>query len=405
MERIVKKYAAQVIGCRVNQYELQSMKTQLEKLGYEGVQEGEAADLCLIHTCAVTESAESSSRHAIRSLLGKHPHARVVVTGCLAQKDPASLRAIAESIEVMPGEISPSGIITTFEGHTRPFVKIQDGCSCFCSYCIVPYLRGPSRSRTREDILTEIKSLLDHSYQEIVITGVNVGDFSLEKYSLSDLLAEVDALPGLKRLRLSSINPNDIDEHFLCTVLDLNHFCPSLHLVLQSGSNAILRKMRRKYAREQFLHVVETIRSAYPDFAFSTDIIVGFPGESADDFELTVEIVRRVCFSKVHIFPFSPREGTSAARLGESVPIDVIKERKTLLAQIADECATTFRKKWIGQTVSVLTEKCDDTAWIFGLSPQGLSVKVPRRGLCENELINVKLIGFSGEDLLGEVVT
>ena len=413
-----KKYAAAVSGCRTNQYELQSMKTQLEAEGFAAAREGEEADLCVIHTCAVTESAESSSRHAVRALVHKHPGALIVVTGCLAQKDPVSLRALSENVEIIsndekeyffeklfPGKKAPQKSITTFEGHTRAFVQIQDGCNCYCSYCIVPYLRGPSQSRAREEILREIKTLLASSYKEIVITGVNVGDFlDCGSYGLIDLLGEVDTLPGVERLRLSSINPNDIDERFLQTLSGLKSFCPSMHLVLQSGSNAILKKMRRQYTRESYCDLVKKLRKTNPDFCFSTDVIVGFPGETDADFEETVEVVRDVGFAKVHIFPYSRREGTQAARLGKCVPHDVIKDRKRRLADVEHEVSLETRARFVGRTVSVLTENGDDPTWICGQTPHGLVVKVPRENLSENTLLRVELTDLCDDFLLGKVI-
>jgi threonylcarbamoyladenosine tRNA methylthiotransferase MtaB len=400
-----KRYAAQVVGCRVNQYELQSMRAQLEAHGYTAAEEGETAELCVVNTCAVTESAESSSRHAVRSLLSRNPHAKILVTGCLAQKDPSSLQEISESVHVLPNtekdrffeslfpsDVPPSPFITTFEGHTRAFIKIQDGCTCFCSYCIVPYLRGTSRSRKKEDILEEIRGLVAASYKEIVVTGVNVGDFP----RLVDLLQAIDAIDGIKRLRLSSINPNDIDEEFIEVVPQLKSFCPALHLVLQSGSNSVLKKMRRKYTREMYLDLVERFRKKQPDFAFSTDVIVGFPGETDADLEQTAEVIKAVNFSKVHLFPYSVREGTLAARFQDVVPVETIKERKAKIAQIAQECACMVRQQFVGKRVTVLTEEEG------GQTPHGLVVKL-NEPLPKNHLVDVKVVGFD-EELIGELI-
>lgn len=408
-----KKYAVAVVGCRTNQYELQLIRTQLEAAGYEPAKEGETASMCVINTCAVTEQAESSSRHAVRSCVQHNPDARIIVTGCLAEKDEKSLMSLGEDIKIIPNSqkdsfskllFTPSEpfphAISSFEEHTRPFIKIQDGCTCFCSYCIVPYVRGASRSREKDEILQEIKQLVRSGYKEIVLTGVNVGDFS----DLVGLITEIDAISGLERFRLSSINPNDIDENFIQKVTSLKKFCPSLHLVLQSGSNAILRKMRRKYTREQFLSLVNQFRGLFPDFEFSTDVIVGFPGETESDFEDTVDIIQKVKFSKVHMFPFSPREGTLAARFPEKISVEDMKRRKAYILQIAEEVAYDVREKYVGKKVCILTERGDDPAWLYGQTPQALLVKIQKKSFSENELLNVKLVGNDKESLLGEVV-
>ena len=413
-----KKYIASVLGCRTNQYELQLMKTQLEAEGFTAASEGDEVDLCLIHTCAVTEGAESSSRHAVRSFITKHPRARIIVTGCHVQKDPESFRALSENVEIIlndekdsffeklfPGKKPPKRSISTFEGRTRAFVQIQDGCNSYCSYCIVPYLRGPSQSRSREEIVSEIKTLISSFYKEIVITGINVGDYAQGSYRLIDLLREIDALPGIARLRLSSINPNDIDERFLQTLPHLKNFCPSMHLVLQSGSNSILKKMRRQYTREVYRELVHKLRDFNADFCFSTDVIVGFPGESDTDFEETVELVREVGFAKVHIFPYSRREGTLAVRFKDSVPQNVIWERKKRLAEVAREVAFETRSRFVGKTVSLLTESANDSEWILGQTPHGLVVKLQRENLSENTLLRVELTGLCDDMLVGKAIS
>jgi threonylcarbamoyladenosine tRNA methylthiotransferase MtaB len=410
-----KKYVIEVIGCRTNQYEVQLMRTELEAAGYSSVRAGEEASICVINTCAVTESAESSSRHTIRSCMQRHKNARIVVTGCLAEKDEKALLSLGESIYIIPNskkesfskilfsaETTPS-TISTFDGHTRPFIKIQDGCTCFCSYCIVPYLRGGSRSRNKDEIVQEIRQLIQSGYKEVVLTGVNVGDFSNTEYELIDLIREIDLLPGLERLRLSSINPNDIDSRFVRTIPSLKKFCPSLHLVLQSGSNAVLRRMRRKYTREMFFSLVDELRQVSPDFEFSTDVIVGFPGETESDFEETLDVIQRVRFSKVHMFPFSVREGTAAARFQDKVGIDEIKRRKREVLHIAEKVSFDVRQKYVGKEVYILTERGDDPCFIYGQTPQALLVKIPRGIIHDNEFVKVKLIGNDIESFSGEI--
>ena len=397
---IQKRYTCSVLGCRTNQYELQAIKTQLEALGFVEARDGESADLCLIHTCAVTEAAESSSRHAIRSLAARHPGARIVVTGCLASRDPNTMRSIEGVTDVIAGktceeivsalfpdeEIRPFGI-TRFDGHTRAFIKVQDGCNAFCSYCTVPLLRGRSRSRSIENIVAEAKAVVASGHKEIVLTGVNIGDF---EGNLAELIAAVDTVPGLRRLRVSSINPNDVDERLIEVITQSPTVCPALHLVAQSGATQVLQKMRRQYSREQFIDIVRRLRDHIPEFAFSTDMIVGFPGEKDEDFEASLSLLKQVKFTKVHIFPYSERPKTRAAFLPEKVPSDVIKERKERLFNLAEETASSLREECVGRVVEVLTERGGDHP--EGLTRSGLTVFLPKDSVAPNCLVPVRRI-------------
>ncbi len=401
-----------MLGCRTNQYELQAIKTQLEALGFVEAAVGESAELCLIHTCAVTEAAESSSRHAIRSLASHHPGARVVVTGCLASRDPYTLRSIEGVTDVLagksceeivstlfPDEEAGSFSITRFDGHTRAFIKVQDGCNGFCSYCTVPLLRGRSRSRSIQEITEEAKAVVASGHQEIVLTGVNIGDF---EGSLSDLIAAVDTVPGLRRLRLSSINPNDIDERLIEIITRSATLCPALHLVAQSGSTQVLQKMRRQYSREQFLDIVRRLRERIPNFAFSTDMIVGFPGESDQDFEESLSLLEEVRFTKVHIFPYSERPKTRASFIPEKVPVELMKERKRKLSELAEKMASSIRDEYVGRTVEVLTEKGADQP--EGLTRSGLTVFLPSGSAQPNCLMTVRVTKNSSCGLFGELL-
>lgn len=406
-----KRFACTVLGCRTNQYELQATKTQLEALGFVEAAEGERADLCIIHTCAVTEAAESSSRHAIRSLVARHPGARIAVTGCLATRDSEGMRSIEGVTDVIAGktseeivptlfpdaELRPFGI-TRFDGHTRVFIKVQDGCNAFCTYCTVPFLRGRSRSRSIEDIVQEATRVVASGHKEIVLTGVNIGDF---EGKLSELVAAVDGVPGLKRLRVSSLNPNDVDEPLIDVLTCGQVVCPALHLVLQSGSNTILERMRRQYTREQFLDIVRRLRAKVPDFSFSTDIIVGFPGETTEDFYETLSLVQEVQFTKVHIFPYSERPRTVAARLPDKVSNDVIKERKHMLLETAERAASAIREEYVGRVVEVLTENGGDQ--IEGMTPQGLPVFISGGIVEPNQLVSVRISKNGSCGLFGEV--
>ncbi len=383
------------IGCRTNQYEIQALKEQLEAVGCLYVEKD--ADLCIVNTCSVTQGAESSSRRAIRSLIKQHPKARIIITGCLALRAPEGLKGEIipkkESIvkTLFPNRLIPPFSISKFSNHTRAFVKVQDGCNNFCSYCIIPYVRGRSRSRDTKGIVEEVKGLIENGHKEIVLTGIDVGDFNDNGRLLSDLVRTLDALDGLKRLRISSINPNQVDEKMVEIILSGRNTCHSMHLVLQSGSTKILQEMRRLYTREQFLETTALFRKRSADFIFTTDVIVGFPGESEEDFEQTLSLIKEVQFAKVHMFPYSERPGTRAERFSDKVPSQVITERKERLLKLAEEIALEVREKYVGEEAEVLTEVSSNTKWLNGQTRNGLPVLLPRESAQPNELIQVHL--------------
>jgi len=384
----MKTFRIVTLGCRTNQYETEALRQQFITVGMEPAQEDELADLCIINTCAVTEQAEVSSRHAIRSIISQNTDACVVVTGCLAQKEQEVLLGIQGVTHVIGNEEKericeilfpeippPLFAIKEFSGHTRAFVKIQDGCNHFCAYCTVPFLRGRSRSRSLFSIVEEVCDLVTSGHREIVLTGVNVGDFDDNGCTLADLVRAIDQNPGVERLRISSINPNEVSDDLIEALLTGRSTCPSMHLVLQSGSSSVLKRMRRPYDRDLFFRIVDTLRARNPDFTFTTDVIVGFPGETEADFEDSLETIRQVKFAKVHMFPYSRRPGTLASRLTEIVPLAVIKQRKNQVLRLSEEIACSWRDRFIGQTLQVLTE--DGPA--FGQTIHGIGVCIPKQ--------------------------
>jgi threonylcarbamoyladenosine tRNA methylthiotransferase MtaB len=418
-----KKFRVVTLGCRTNQYESQAYCDQLRKLGYLSAEEGEAAELCIVNTCTVTESADSSSRHQIRQLARQNPGARIVVTGCLAERKPEELRSLPgvdllvsngdkEDLLslVLPEEEIPEFAIDQFEAHTRAFVKVQDGCNSFCTYCILPYVRGRSRSRRLKEILEEIKGLIQNGYKEVVLTGINIGDFDgapeeTEKpIRLADLVRAVDRMEGLKRLRVSSIDPDEVDDDLADAILNGKNTCPSMHIVLQSGSNVILKRMNRKYTREIFLETVERLKAARSDFTFTTDVIVGFPGESERDFEDTLEMMEKVRFAKVHMFPFSARERTRAALYPNKVPKGLIQERKQRLLRIAEGHAFELRNAYIGQRRSVLFESDEHVKGCRGHTDNFLPVIVDNPQIQANDFLEVQLIANHPEGLVGRIL-
>lgn len=396
-----KKYAVATLGCRTNQYETQAYIHQLQALGYTEVKEG--ADICIVNTCTVTESADSSSRHQIRHLHKLHPQAEIVVTGCLAERakdELIKLPGVAHIVPnseketllkvIHPDEDLPEFKIDHFEGHTRAFVKVQDGCNSFCTYCIIPYVRGRSRSRKLEEVVAEVKGLIESGYKEIVLTGINIGDYDGGDGSnrLCDLVKACDALEGMKRLRLSSIDPDEVDEDLKNAIINGKNTAKSLHIVLQSGSNSILKRMNRKYTKLDFFKSCQKLKEAHPDFCFTTDIIVGFPGETDQDFQETLDVMTHVKFAKVHMFPYSPREKTRAALYPNKVPHDVMNIRRQTLLRQAEKDAFDLQSTFVGKSLEVLIEQYDEKMdAYFGHSDNFLPVYVKGAQLKSNDLV------------------
>jgi len=352
------------LGCKVNQYETQIVREALLQGGFREANDGEYADLCVVNTCTVTNTGDSKSRQIIRQLSRQNPGTKTIVMGCYATRDPRAVSELPNVIEVvtdkreLPDVLGRFGIvdmpngISDFEGHQRAFVKIQDGCILKCSYCIIPTVRPGLRSRRPIDIEDEIRALIDHGYHEIVISGIHMGHFGVDTNNLQsgdkperlwDLLRRLDRIPGDWRMRLSSIETVEVNDDFIKAAGDCEHLCPQFHPALQSGSNGVLTRMRRRYRVERFLDRLDQIRDMLGnDPAFSTDIIVGFPGETDAEFDETLETCRKARFMKVHVFPFSRRDGTPAATMPDQVPPEVIKERVYILGDLERELAEQF---------------------------------------------------------------
>lgn len=416
-----KKFKIVTLGCRTNQYESQGYQDQLLTLGYQEAKEADQVDICIVNTCTVTESADSSSRYQIRNLHRKYPNAKMIVTGCLVESAKEALKGISgidcivpnkdkENLlsYVFPEQEVPEFKICQFEAHTRAFVKVQDGCNSFCTYCIIPYVRGRSRSRNIKEILQEIKGLVFNGYKEIVLTGINIGDFEAsgsegeQPMRLADLVRQVDRIEGIERLRISSIDPDEIDDDLADAVLQSKHTCPSMHIVLQSGSNTILKRMNRKYTREIFLETVDRLRNANPDFTFTTDVIVGFPGESDLDFQDTLAVMDYVRFAKVHMFPYSPRSRTRAALYPNRIAPVLMNQRKQQVLRLSEEHAYYLREKYIGRTLSVLIEKAEGVS--SGHTENFLQVLGKDKNLKSNDLVEMQMYANTPEGLLGRLV-
>lgn len=425
MNQINKKFTIETLGCRTNQYESQVYFDQLTALGFTKSVQNESADLCIINTCTVTEVADKKSLATLRSLIRRNPGAKIVVTGCLAEREKKRIEAIKGVTMVIPNnakesllslaldiENLPEFKITQFEAHTRAFVKIQDGCNSYCSYCIIPFVRGRSRSKTIPAIIKEVKDLVRNGYKEVVITGINVGDFDggdpKNGSRLSELITVLDQVEGLQRIRISSIDPDEVDEDLLMAVVKGKKTCHSMHIVLQSGANSILKRMNRKYTKQDFLDTIYRLRKASPHFTFTTDIIVGFPGESELDFMETLHMVEQIRFAKVHIFPYSSRPKVRASRFPDPIPIQEIQRRKYILLAKANQVAFDLRNDFVGKELEVLIESSDSErgkGYMRGHTDNFLEVSVePSPLLLKNTIVRVKTFANEADNLLARVL-
>jgi len=425
------------LGCKVNQYETEKMRRQFINAGFEDKDDGQKADLYLINTCTVTQRADSQSFNLIRRARKENPKSVIIVTGCLAELDEkrilsvnpeviiiknkdkekiaarvyrrcqfnSSLRNIVESKGAF-GQISP--VISAFKGHTRAFLKVQDGCNNYCSYCKVPLARGISRSRNFPEIIDEAKELVKNGFKEIVICGICLGAYGRDlksKVELVDLIDRLEEIPGLLRVRLSSIEVSDVTDRLIEKIACSVKLCRHLHIPLQSGDDGILKKMNRQYNSSDYLGLVIKIKRKVPRIAITTDVLVGFPGESERDFRNTAGVIKKILPLKVHIFPFSPREGTSALNyLNQAVDRKTIVKRTGILREIADDCALKYRKMFLGRELKVLIEgKAKNSPYYWqGYSGNYIKVLIKSGFDLKNKLVNLKLKRLSGDYVLAE---
>lgn len=380
------------LGCKVNQYETQLVREALLQSGYREALEGESADVCVVNTCTVTNTGDSKSRQVIRQLARQNPGTKTIVMGCYATRDAGAVAALPNVIEVvqdkreLPDVLSRFGVaelpagITDFEGRQRAFVKIQDGCILKCSYCIIPTVRPGLRSREPQVIEDEVRALIEHGYREIVLSGIHMGHFGVDTNNLPagsrperlwDLLRRLDGIPGDWRMRLSSIEAVEVNDEFIRACGDCRHLCAQFHPALQSGSDAVLSRMRRRYRVQRFLERLQQMRELLgPQTAFSTDVIVGFPGETEREFQETLETCRAARFMKVHVFPFSRRDGTPAATMPNQVSPQEIRRRVQVLSDLERELAERYYLERVAEAeeLQVLAERVSErgAGWLRG---------------------------------------
>ena len=403
------------------------METLFRQAGYIVKNFDEKADVYLINTCVVTNMGQRKSRQIINRAIRVNPNALIVVTGCYAQIAPEKVSAL-DGVDVIVGNQERSRIVELVskklnavqpfnnpafeemptgdvEGRTRAFLKIQEGCNQFCTYCIIPYARGPLRSRSLTNIKEEITKLVGRGYLEIVLIGIHLGCYGKEDgtKTLCDAVKTALAVPDLARLRLGSLESVEVEDELLELMSKSDRLCHHLHLPLQSGSDKILAAMHRPYDTKKFQTLIENIRKKIPDIAITTDVIVGFPGESEADFKDTCEFVQKMGFAKMHIFPYSKREGTPAAVLPNQLTEREKAERAEALAKIDAAMQKEFMKKMVGTEVAVLFEETAGDGYMEGLSSNYQRVKCPGGRELNNQIAQVKITGLAGEFLLGEI--
>jgi len=375
---MTRKLRTVTLGCKVNQYETEYVRQGLIGIGYRDANPGEPADLCIVNTCTVTNEGDAKSRQIIRRLARENPSTEIVVMGCYATRVPDELARLDRVTEVvtdkreLPDLLGRFGVvdipvgISRFGNRHRAYVKVQDGCYLRCSYCIIPQVRTQPYSRPLAEILDEIRRLRDNGYREIVLTGVHLGHFGVDRnrgkpksqwVRLAHLLREAAQIDGDFRIRLSSIEATELTQELLETIGEFSQVvCPHLHVCLQSGSDEVLRRMRRRWPTRMFIDRCQKIREQLALPALTTDVVVGFPGETDEQFADTCRVVQDVGFSKIHIFPFSPRQGTPAATMPDQVPSQVKRERRRQLAEIERDLRIAYFKRLVGRRLQVLVE-------------------------------------------------
>ncbi len=409
-----RRVAFKTLGCRLNQFETDALVTDFHKAGYSIVDFNEEADVYVVNTCTVTNQSDKKSKYEINHALKTgNDKALLVVTGCMAtaQKDYLESRgdigfvidnkrksAVLPLVEghfrgevIDPDEMQQDlfGFSIVEKGfHTRAAVKIQDGCDNFCTFCIVPRVRGRATSRPVDQVIQNVRRSVEQGNKEIVLTGVNISRYAYDGVKFEDLLERILAVPGDFRVRISSIEPEGFTSRFV-DMFSNPKLAPHLHLCLQSGSDKVLMRMRRFYTVDQYLSIVEMFRNRYPDFNFTTDVIVGFPGETEEEFEETCNVIRRVGFSHIHTFKYSKRSGTRAERMDDQVPEPVKNARSVVIRAIADEQKFLFRRQFIGREQKMLVERNSTPRVSRGYGESYLPLKVKNHALPHNEFRRV----------------
>ena len=418
----MKKAALHNLGCKVNAYETEAMQELLEKNGYEIVPFKEGADVYVVNTCTVTNIADRKSRQMLHRARKMNPDAIVVATGCYVQTEN---QKVDDCIDIVIGNNKKKDIVEILKQyeeergrttdlidightkeyenlhlsrtgeHTRAYIKVQDGCNQFCSYCIIPYARGRVRSRAKEDVIEEVKTLAANGYKEVVLTGIHLSSYGVDiEDSLLSLILAVHEVDGIHRIRLGSLEPGIITEEFVRTISALPKVCPHFHLSLQSGCNATLRRMNRRYTAEEYAEKCQLLRKYFAHPALTTDVITGFPGETPEEFEESRAFVDSIDFYETHVFKYSRREGTKAAVMPDQVPEQIKAERSKVLIALSEEKQSRFEEELIETTQEVLMEEAierEDGIWQIGHTKEYVKIGYKTEKNLANQLINVEI--------------
>ncbi|ARK29316.1 tRNA (N(6)-L-threonylcarbamoyladenosine(37)-C(2))-methylthiotransferase MtaB [Halalkalibacter krulwichiae] len=418
--------AFHTLGCKVNHYETEAIWQLFQKEGYEKVEFESTSDVYVINTCTVTNTGDKKSRQVIRRAVRKNPDAVICVTGCYAQTSPAEIMAIPgvdivvgtqdrvkmlEYIEQFKREREPiNGVgnimksrvyeeldVPAFTDRTRASLKIQEGCNNFCTFCIIPWARGLMRSRDPKEVIKQAQQLVDAGYKEIVLTGIHTGGYGedLKDYSLARLLEDLEQVKGLKRIRISSIEASQLTDEVINVIDRSEKVVRHLHIPLQSGSNTVLKRMRRKYTMEFFGERLDRLKEVLPGLAVTSDVIVGFPGETEEEFQETFDFIAKHKFSELHVFPYSKRTGTPAARMEDQVDEEVKNERVHRLIELSNQLAKEYASLFEGEVLEVIPEEQDkenpNSGQYIGYTDNYLKVKVPATNDMIGKLVKVKI--------------
>ncbi|GMK41405.1 tRNA (N(6)-L-threonylcarbamoyladenosine(37)-C(2))-methylthiotransferase MtaB [Paenibacillus sp. CCS19] len=428
------------LGCKVNFYDTEAMWQLFKNAGYEQVDfEEKTADVYIINTCTVTNTGDKKSRQIIRRAVRRNPDAVIAVTGCYAQTSPAEIMAIPgvdlvvgtqdrEKLLDFVGQIQTDrtpvnavrNIMKTrefeeldvpdFADRTRAFLKIQEGCNNFCTFCIIPWSRGLSRSRDPKSVISQAEQLVAAGYKEIVLTGIHTGGYGddMENFDLADLIMELEKVEGLERIRISSIEASQIDEKMIDVLNRSSKMCRHLHIPLQAGENSVLKRMRRKYTTEEFAAKIKRLHEALPGVAITTDVIVGFPGETEEMFEEGFRFMQDIAFSEMHVFPYSKRTGTPAARMDDQVDEEVKNERVHKLIELSESMQLDYAKKWVGEVVDVIPERdykgAPGTGLVMGYSDNYLQIVFEGSEELIGQLCRVKITEAGVNECRGQLV-
>ncbi len=416
------KYKIITLGCKVNEYESEVMENLLDNHGYI---KSENPDICIVNTCTVTNQADSKSRKMIRSLKRKYPNSIIVVAGCMIQNKKGNIDLPAD---IIIGNKHKTDIVSLIENYknkqinvvenmedapfedmslnnfdlTRAYIKIEDGCDNYCSYCIIPYVRGHVRSKKHEKVIEEAKALIENGHKEIVLTGIHTGHYHDGNYSFANLLKDLVKLKGLKRLRISSIEITELNNEVLDIIKKSDILVNHMHIPLQSGSDKVLKEMNRKYDKNYFINKIEKIKSIKPDINITTDVIVGFPGETEKEFEECIETIKKIGFTKIHVFPYSDREGTVASKMKNKIDGNIKKQRVKKLLEISKENEISYMNNHLNKTLTFIPEVYED-GYLIGHSANYLLIKAKGYKKQLKEEITVKISKVEYPYLIGSI--